>query len=114
MTQSLEALGSHCGGQAKVRRHSVGQVLEPAELTTFVNLFATLSFGTCGLLLLVVNGLSLSEQRPNVSEPEPLQGQPDCSKVSRGLRYRARRWPGSRLTQVGHQVGHPGVEATEI
>ena len=48
--------GSHCGGQAKVRRYSVGQVLEPAELTTFVNLLATLGFGTCGLLLLVVNG----------------------------------------------------------
>ena len=52
--------GSHCAGQAQERQYSlVGQVLEPAELTsrsTFVNLFATLGFGTCGLLLLVVNG----------------------------------------------------------
>ena len=49
--------GSHCGAQAKERQYSlVGQALEPAELTTFVHLFATLSFGTCGLLLLVVNG----------------------------------------------------------
>ena len=48
--------GSHCAGQAQERQYSlVGQVLEPAELTsrsTFVN---SLGFGTCGLLLLVVN-----------------------------------------------------------
>ena len=52
--------GSHCGGQAKERQNSlVGQVLEPAEMTsrsTSVNMLATLGFGTCGLLLLVVNG----------------------------------------------------------
>ena len=48
--------GSHCGRQEKVRQYSlVDQVLEPAELTTFVNLLATLCFGTFGLLLLVVN-----------------------------------------------------------
>ena len=48
--------GSHCGRQEKVRQYSlVGQVLEPAELMTFVNLLATLGSGTCGLLLLVVN-----------------------------------------------------------
>ena len=45
------------GRQEKVRQYSlVGQVLEPAELMTFVNLLATLGSGTCGLLLLVVNG----------------------------------------------------------
>ena len=55
--------GGHCGGQAKVRQYSlVRQVLEPAELTsrsTSVNLLATLGFGTCGLLLLVVNDQNL-------------------------------------------------------
>ena len=51
-----KSTGSHCGRQEKVRQYSlVGQVLEPAELTTFVNLLATLCFGTFGLLLLVVN-----------------------------------------------------------
>ena len=67
--------GSHCGGQAKVRQYSlVGQVLEPAGLTsrsTSVNLLGTLVFGTCGLLLLVVNGQSLLEQQPNRFEPNP-------------------------------------------
>ena len=49
--------GSHCAGQAQERQYSlVGQVLESAELMTFVNLLATLGSGTCGLLLLVVNG----------------------------------------------------------
>ena len=52
-----KSTGSHCGRQEKVRQYSlVDQVLEPAELTTFVNLLATLCFGTFGLLLLVVNG----------------------------------------------------------
>ena len=51
-----KSTGSHCGRQDKVRQYLlVGQVLEPAELTNFVNLLATLSFETCGLLLLVVN-----------------------------------------------------------
>jgi len=72
---AARSTGSHCGGQAKVRQYSlVGQVLEPAGLTsrsTSVNLLGTLVFGTCGLLLLVVNGQSLLEQQPNRFEPNP-------------------------------------------
>ena len=73
--------GSHCGGQAKVWQCSVGQVLEPAQLTTF-DLFATLGLGTCGLLLLVVMVRAFPSSNPTF----PSQNLPKGSPVARRVR----------------------------
>ena len=93
--------GSHCGGQ--VTPQTEGSAF---ELGWSTSLLGTQGLGTCGLLLLVVNGQHLSEQQVNLSG-NFYRGQPGCQKASRGLRCRALGQPqSSRLTQVGNQVGH--------
>ena len=92
--------GSHCGGQ--VTPQTEGSAF---ELGWSTSLLGTQGLGTCGLLLLFVNGQHLSEQQ--VNSGNFYRGQPGCQKASRGLRCRALGQPqSSRLTQVGNQVGH--------